>query len=60
VKEPFEFFHKIPTNLIKMYLVDSLQSTHNKLSMWLNFPTNPQRTLKEPSGHIVIKLVGIL
>jgi len=25
--------------------------------MWLNFPTNPQRTLKEPIGHIVIKFV---
>ena len=28
--------------------------------MWLNFPTNPQWTLKVPSGHIVIKLLGIL
>ena len=28
--------------------------------MWLNFPTNSQRTLKVPAGHIVIKLMGTL
>ena len=28
--------------------------------MWLNFPTNSQRTLKVPTGHILIKLMGTL
>ena len=28
--------------------------------MWLNFPTNSQRILKVPVGHILIKLMGTL
>ena len=35
---------KVPINLIKMYLADSFQSTHNELSIWSSFTTNSQRT----------------
>ena len=33
----FEFFHKIPTNVITMYPVSSFQKTHKELTLLLNF-----------------------
>jgi len=60
VKEPPEFFHKIPSNLIKMCPVDTLRVlwgfvvklSHIESLLWVLY--------KEPTGHIVIKSLGIL
>jgi len=53
VKEPFEFFHKIPTNFIKMYPVGSLQSTHWVLC-WVLFESAHHL----PAGYEPGELMG--
>ena len=40
----WEFFQRIPINMITMCPVGSSQRTYNKLSMWFNFTINSQRT----------------
>jgi len=41
----WEFFHKIPCNVITMSPADSPQRNHKEITLWLNFTTNSQRTL---------------
>ena len=60
VKEPFEFFHNVPINLITICPTGTLRVLEEFVGKLSHIESLLWVLYKEPSGHILIKLMGTL